>query len=78
MFLVSDSLWVLDVNETIDKNSIVQKLVAQSILSFYHEFTVPDKTFYLEVGLDTAIERITKGDGANEIYEDKRKLEASD
>jgi dTMP kinase len=66
---------LLDVNEKIEKNNIAQKLVAQSILSFYHEFTVPDKTFYLEVGLDTAIERITKGDGVKEIYEDKAKLE---
>lgn len=66
---------LLDVNEKIEKNSIAQKMVAQSILSFYHEFTIPDKTFYLEVGLDTAIERITNGDGVKEIYEDKAKLE---
>lgn len=66
---------LLDVNEGIAKDTISQKLVAQSILSFYHEFTVPDKTFYLEVSLDTALERITKGDGANEIYEDRAKLE---
>ena len=65
---------ILDKNEPIEKKSIEQKLVAQSILSFYHEFTVPDKTFYLDVSLDTAIERITTGDGANEIYEDKAKL----
>ena len=65
---------LLDKNEGIDNDSIQQKLVAQSILSFYHEFTVPDKTFYLDVSLDTAIERITKGDGANEIYEDRAKL----
>jgi dTMP kinase len=65
---------ILDTNEDIDANSIQQKLVAQSILSFYHEFTVPDKTFYLDVSLDTAIERITEGEGANEIYEDKAKL----
>lgn len=65
---------ILDTNDKVDANSMQQKLVAQSILSFYHEFTVPDKTFYLEVSLDTAIERITKGDGANEIYEDKSKL----
>jgi len=65
---------LLDKNEGIENDSIQQKLVAQSILSFYHEFTVPDKTFYLKVSLDTAIERITKGDGANEIYEDRAKL----
>ena len=65
---------ILDMEEEIDQNNIAQKLVAQSILSFYHEFTIPDKTFYLDVTLDTAIERITNGDGANEIYEDKAKL----
>jgi dTMP kinase len=65
---------ILDMDEAITANTIQQKLVAQSILSFYHEFTIPDKTFYLAVSLDTAIERITKGDGANEIYEDKAKL----
>jgi dTMP kinase len=65
---------LLDKNEGIENDSIQQKLVAQSILSFYHEFTVPDKTFYLDVSLDKAIERITKGDGANEIYEDRTKL----
>jgi dTMP kinase len=66
---------LLDHNEKIAKESIQQELVAQSILSFYHEFTIPDKTFYLDVSLDTAIERITKGDGAEEIYEDRSKLE---
>jgi len=65
---------MLDKNDLLEKDSMQQTLVAQSILSFYHEFTVPDKTFYLDVSLDTAIERITKGDGANEIYEDKAKL----
>src|SRR6185437_8637317 len=56
---------ILDTNDRIDPNAIQQKLVAQSILSFYHEFTVPDKTFYLDVSLDTAIERIHSRDGAN-------------
>jgi dTMP kinase len=65
---------LLDHDEEIEKESIQQELVAQSILSFYHEFTVPDKTLYLDVSLDTAIERITKGDGADEIYEDRAKL----
>ncbi|HVA96986.1 MAG TPA: dTMP kinase [Candidatus Acidoferrales bacterium] len=65
---------LLDYEEQIEANSIQQKLVAQSILSFYHEFTIPDKTFYLDVALDTAIERITNGDGADEIYEDRSKL----
>lgn len=65
---------VLDKEEKIEKNSIQQKLVAQSILSFYHEFTVPDITFYLDVSLDTALERIAKDDSISEIYEDRAQL----
>lgn len=80
-FVVSDRcFWsaipygLLDTDEHLESNSIKQKLVAQSILSFYHEFTVPDKTFYLDVSLDTAFKRILQGDGADEIYEEKSKL----
>lgn len=65
---------LLDRDEKIEENSIRQKLVAQSILSFYHEFTVPDQTFYLDVSLDLAMERIAKGNDIGEIYEDKAKL----
>lgn len=50
-------------------------LVAQSILSMYHQFTVPDFTFYLEVSLETALNRIGKKTRAKELYEKKDKLE---
>ncbi|MBI3092936.1 MAG: dTMP kinase [Candidatus Levybacteria bacterium] len=49
-------------------------LIAHSILSMYHRFTVPDHTFYLKVSLVTAILRIGKKDDVKEIYEDKEKL----
>lgn len=65
---------MLDKEERLENNSIQQKLVAQSILSFYHEFTVPDVTFYLDIPLDIALQRITQGDGATEIYEEESKL----
>jgi len=65
---------LLDREEKIGKNSIEQKLAAQSILSFYHEFTVPDITIYLDVSLETAVDRIERSDDANEIYEEKSKL----
>jgi dTMP kinase len=65
---------LLDLEEKIDANSIRQKLVAQSILSFYHEFTVPDKTFYLQTPLAIAIDRVKASDGITEIYEDEAKL----
>ncbi len=49
-------------------------LTAQSILSMYHQFLLPDKTFYLNITLDTAMSRIEKGEREIEIYEDREKL----
>ena len=49
-------------------------LVAHSILSMYHQFIVPDYTFYLKISLETATKRISKKDDFKEIYEDKEKL----
>lgn len=49
-------------------------LTAQSILSMYHQFLLPDKAFYLDISLDTAMNRIKKTDKQVEIYEDREKL----
>lgn len=49
-------------------------LISQSILSMYHQFIVPDRTFLLKVSLKTALARISQKDDAKEIYEDKEKL----
>lgn len=49
-------------------------LIAQSILSMYHQFIVPDYTFYLKIPLITALERIEKENKKREIYEEKEKL----
>lgn len=49
-------------------------LIAQSILSMYHQFIVPDYNFYLKISLETALERISGKDKVREIYEDKDKL----
>ena len=49
-------------------------LMAHSILSMYHQFMVPDYTFYLKVPLSTSVERISKKDDVKEIYEDHEKL----
>ncbi len=65
---------LLDKEESVESGAIKRSLVAQSILSFYHQFIVPDVTFYLDVKLKTALERIASGDGAKEIYEDGAKL----
>lgn len=53
-------------------------LVAQSILSMYHQFTVPNFTFFLDVSVDTAIKRIGRKTGKQELYEKRGKLERID
>lgn len=50
-------------------------LVAQSILSFYHQFTIPDYTFYLDVPLEVALQRLNQSSDVHEIYEDKKQLQ---
>lgn len=49
-------------------------LIAHSILSMYHQFIVPDHTFYLKIALETALSRIAQKSDIKEIYEDKEKL----
>lgn len=49
-------------------------LIVHSILSMYHQFIVPDHTFYLKVSLAAALSRIRKKGDVKEIYEDKEKL----
>lgn len=58
-----------------DTNDADLLLINQSILSMYHQFTIPDYTFYLKISLETALSRIGKKGDVKEIYEDKSKLE---
>lgn len=51
-----------------------QILIAQGILSMYHQFVVPDLTCYLEVSVDTAMRRLAKLRRTKEIYEKKDML----
>jgi dTMP kinase len=66
---------LLDRKSKLEENTIEYMLAAQSILSMYHQFVVPDNTFYLDIPLDTAMQRIDKTNEEREIYEDKEKLE---
>ena len=50
-------------------------LVAQGLLSQYHQFICPDVTFYLDVPVAVAMERLLHMDKAKEIYEKKDKLQ---
>lgn len=48
---------------------------AQSILSMYHQFIVPDVTIYLDIGVSSAIRRLSLMHKQKEVYEKKEKLE---
>jgi dTMP kinase len=82
--VVSDrSLWsaivygILDRSKEYDYKTSDQLLIAQSIISMYHQFTVPDFTFYLNISLNEAMRRIEqkqKGE-KKEIYEEREKVE---
>ncbi len=49
--------------------------MVHGLLSLYHQFIVPDITFYLRVSTETAIERLSAMDKVKEIYEKKEKLD---
>jgi len=49
-------------------------MVAQGLLSMYHQFVCPDITFYLDVSVDTAMKRLKGMDKTKDIYEKKDKL----
>lgn len=50
-------------------------LVEQSILSMYHQFLMPNITFYLKISPDIAMQRLSGMEKKMEIYEDKEKIE---
>lgn len=58
-----------------DKNDTDLLLITQSILSMYHQFTVPNYSIYLKIDLKTAMGRIKTKADEKEIYEDKNKLQ---
>lgn len=65
---------IMDLGGNLDANTAEYMLCAQSILSMYHQFTLPDFTFYLQLPLNLAMERIQRGGEEKEIYEDRDKL----
>ena len=51
---------------------------AFSILSFYHQFIVPDTTFFLKISSDEAFKRIQQSEKHTEIYDNKKALEQTE
>lgn len=58
-----------------DKKDANLLLISQSILSMYHQFIVPDTTFYLKISLASALKRLAAKSDKKEIYEHEDKLE---
>ncbi len=62
-------------NISYDKNDADLLLINQSILSMYHQFTVPDLSFYLKISAEESLKRIEQKKEAIEIYEKKELIE---
>lgn len=67
---------ILDrMGEDYDVKSADYLLIAHSILSFYHQFIIPDFTFYLKIPLGVSLKRLeNERKQAKEIYEDSEKI----
>lgn len=50
-------------------------LLSQGIFATYPHIVVPDKIMFLDISVDTAMERLSKRTEAKEIYEKKSKIE---
>jgi len=65
---------ILDLGEEYDFSKAASILISQGIFSQYHQFLAPDKTFYLRVSAEHAVERLKGMDKTKDIYEKKEKL----
>ncbi len=57
-----------------DENSVEHLMVTQGILSMYHQFIVPDWSFYLKISVEESLNRISERE-EKEIYETKEKIQ---
>ncbi|MBI5045212.1 MAG: dTMP kinase [Candidatus Levybacteria bacterium] len=65
---------ILD-HPSIDKKDMKQwLLIGQSILSHYHQFLLPDMTFFLDISSRTATKRLDSMEKEKEIYEEESKI----
>ncbi len=65
---------VLDLEEDFNDNTAKYILVSQSILSMYHQFIAPDVTFYLDIPVKRAMDRLSQKPHDKEIYEEEKKI----
>lgn len=65
---------LLDKSEGNKEENPDQLLTSLSILSMYHEFIAPDKTFIMDIPVDVAVKRLSEVDKVASIYENREKL----
>lgn len=66
---------VSDLEPKLYDNTAKFLLVANSVLSMYHQFILPDYTFYLDISVEEAMKRLKKRKNKQkEFYEKKGKL----
>lgn len=66
---------ISDLDPKLYKNTAQFLLVANSVLSMYHQFILPDMTFYLDVSVEEAMKRLGKRKNKQkEFYEKEEKL----
>ncbi len=64
-----------DMGANFSKSSTNFMLIAQGLLSMYHQSVVPDTVFYLDVSVNTAMQRLSHKKAEKEIYEKREKVE---
>lgn len=78
--LTHRSIWsnvpygLLDLGSEYDFSNMGSILVSSGIISEYHQFLAPDKTFYLKVSARHATERLKGMEKTKDIYEKEEKL----
>lgn len=73
-FWSSVAYGVADKEDVDYENSAKQEVIAQSILSMYNQFIVPDITFYLDASIETGLSRRHDSAKEKELYENTEKL----
>ena len=78
--LTHRSLWsnvpygILDLGEAYDFSKAASILISSGIITAYHQFLAPDKTFYLKVSASHAAKRLSHMSKKKDIYENEKKL----
>ncbi len=60
----------------VNADNAYRLLVSQAILSMYHQFIIPDYTFFLDISVETSLKRLSSMNKKKELYEEEEKLKS--